>query len=90
MTTLDQQTENAIVEAIIALDWNTDVVTAPLGIIQGRLGLAEKQTVDLFLSFRERGLIICQPEHVANDFAETEVNAPWMRGKWIKPDETMQ
>jgi hypothetical protein len=87
---LDPQTENEIIDAIIALDWNTDVLTKPLEIIQSRLGHDDRQAIDLIISFQQRRLMICKPERRANNFAETGITSPPVRGRWIKPDETMK
>ena len=75
--TLDPQTENDIIDAIVALDWTTDIVTGPLRIIQNQLGVGEEQAIPLFLSFhRARKLIVCKPERIANNLLETGTISP--------------
>lgn len=74
---LAHQTEREILSAIAALDWNAD--------IQKVLGVPERQAIELFLSYQNRRLLVCRPEHPANNFAETGRIAPPARGKWIRP-----
>jgi hypothetical protein len=40
---LDPQMESEILDAIVALDWNTDVLTPPLEIIQKRLQFSPRR-----------------------------------------------
>ena len=84
---LDPQTENAIIDDIIALGWSTDIATQPLRIIQNRLVVEEEQAILLLLNFQRRNLIFCKPERMANNMAETSVRSPVMRVKWIKSEE---
>lgn len=55
---LAPQTEREILSAIAALDWNADVVTEPLCIIQKVLGVPERQAIELFLSVQNRRMLV--------------------------------
>jgi hypothetical protein len=87
---LDPDTQAETIGAIVALDWSTDPVTQPLRIIQQRFGVDEERAIALFLHFQSRSLIVCRPERVANNMAETGIVMPVIRSRWIQPDETMQ
>jgi hypothetical protein len=87
---LDPQTENEIISAIAALDWNADIVTQHLGIIRNALDIQEKEALSLLLGFQNRRLLICKPDRSANNLAETGVISPPIRegglGRWrFKP-----
>jgi hypothetical protein len=86
---LDPQTQAETIAAIVALDWSADPVTQPLRIIQERFGVPEEQAIALFLHFQARSLIVCRPEHAANNLAETGVPSPPIRSRWVQRDETM-
>ncbi len=84
---LDPQAESEIVAAIIALDWNVDLFSEPLAIIQKRLGLQnEEQAVAVFGSLQKKGLMFCKPKHMAVNLLEGERARPF-RGKWFPPEE---
>jgi hypothetical protein len=50
----------------------------------------QEQALRLFMNFPHRNLMICTAERTANDMGETGVVSPPLRGRWIKPDETMK
>jgi hypothetical protein len=81
---LDPQTETEIIDEIVALDWSTDPVTKPLRIIENHLGIEEEQAIALFLNLQRRNLMICRPEHMSNNMAETGVKSPVIRSRWVK------
>lgn len=87
---LDPEAERQIVDAIVALDWSTDPVAQPLNIIQEHLGVENDGAIALFLDFQKRNLMICRPEHMANNVAETGRYMPPIRSQWVRPEETTE
>ncbi len=87
---IDPQAQTEIINAIVALDWSADPVRQPLKIIQERLGADEKRAIDLLESLKARNLIVCRPERLGNNMAETGAATRPVRSRWIRPDETMK
>lgn len=87
VTELTAEQEARIIDAITALDWNTDPVAGPSRVIAelaARDFLGAERILIRLSTLRH---IEIKPEHPASNFAETGRRSPPVRSKWFRPIE---
>jgi hypothetical protein len=78
---LSQEQEQKAVDAITALDWDTDTVAPASRAIAGALSMTEDYAITVLLDLSKRGLIHQRPERPANNFADTGIKSEPTRSK---------